>query len=562
MKVLLLVAAHAAVMAQDATFDYFRYEGRDARFDKAIDPTRQYFNPVVSGYYPDPSICRVGKTYYLVNSTFSYFPGVPIFQSPDLVNWKQIGHVLDRPSQVDLNGQDLNLGIYAPQISYNPRNKTYYMTTGDMGHGFFFYCKSTDPAKGWSEPIRMKHGGMDTSIFFDDDGRAYVVYNADPIAPAEYDMQKAIHMHEFDWRADTIMDTCYELTKGSTCIDHPIWIEGPHLFKRGKYYYLMAAEGGTNYMHSEVIFRSRSPRGPFEECPHNPILTQRDMGWRSEPVTCTGHASLVETPEGDWYAAFLGCRPYENDSYNTGRETFLLPVTWEDGWPTILPRGKALPTVVDKAGLQPTADNYVTGNFSFTDRFDTPTLDLRWIFLRNPDMTNYDWSGRGIRLHPQPLNVYERVSPTALFYRQKHTAFTAETAVRFQPADPQQLAGITVFQNDRHNFVFGITQADGRRVLTLTRTEKDATLTLARVCLDDATTPSDPRGADAEPSAAVRLRVDGDGRFYTFSYATASDGPDLWHPLVQGADGLNLSTDAAGGFVGTTIGLYATSKKN
>ena len=550
MSATMAVACTAGAMAQVATFDYFKYEGKELRFNKPIDLRNQYFNPVVSGYYPDPSICRVGDTYYLVNSTFSYFPGVPIFKSNDLVNWQQIGHVLDRPSQVNLNGQDLNLGIYAPQISYNPKNKTYYMTTGDMGNGFFFYVKTKDPSKGWSEPIRMKHGGMDTSFFFDTDGKAYVVYNADPIEPAKYNMQKAIHMYEFDWKADTIKDQLYELTKGSTCIDNPIWIEGPHVFKRGKYYYLMAAESGTYYMHSEVIFRSKKPTGPYEECPHNPILTQRDLGMNNRPeaVSSTGHASMLEAPDGQWWAAFLGCRPYEHDSYNTGRETFLLPVTWKDGWPTILEHGKAVPTIVDKPGLKPVENNYVTGNFSFTDKFETEKLDYRWIFLRNPHMENYDWSGRGISLKAQPVNIYEWASPTAVFYRQKHMTFSAETVVNFTPTQDSDLAGLVVFQNDKHNFVMGKTLIWGKPALTLTRAEKEQVSQIGMASLDG--------GAANQP---IRLKVEGDGRWYSFYYAV---GNGAWQTLAQGVDAVNLSSVTAGGFVGTTIGLYATTKKN
>jgi len=537
----------SSAKAQPAQFTYFSYEGRDSRFAHDIDHSRQYFNPILSGYYPDPSVLRVGDTYYLVNSTFSYFPGVPIYKSHDLVNWQQIGHVLDRESQVCLKDQPLNMGIYAPQISYNPKNKTYYMTTANMGIGYVFYVKTHDPAKGWSEPIRMKHGGMDTSFFFDSDGHGWVVYNADPFEPAAYEGQKAIHMNEFDWQADTICDTTYELTRGSRCTERPIWIEGPHLYKVGDYYYLMCAENGTGYNHSEVIFRSKSLTGEWEDYEGNPILTQRDLGHRTDPVTCAGHADLVETPDHQWWAVFLGCRPYEGNFFNTGRETFMLPVTWNDGWPTILPHGQVVPGVVGKSGLKPANDNYVTGNYSFTDRFDTPKLDLRWIFLRNPKMQNYDWSGEGISLTPTAVNLTALDSPSALFYRQKHTSFTAETEVAFTPSREQDLAGLAVFQNDEHHYVLGKTLQGGRPAITLTRVEggHKSLVGCAFIESDKASSP-------------IRLKVEGNGRYYSFSYAMSDDS---WHTLAEGADGLLLSTDVAGGFVGTTIGLYATSQK-
>ena len=541
--------------AQTAQFSYFSYEGKDARFEKNIDKTCQYLNPIVSGYYPDPSVCRVGDTYYLVNSTFGYFPGVPIFKSNDLVNWQQIGHVLDRPSQLNLKGADISKGgIYAPQISYNPRNKTYYMTTMNMTTYQVFYCKSKNPEEGWSEPIQMKRGGMDTSFFFDTDGKAYVVYNHYPKNGAQYEAQTAIHMNEFDWKNDSVKWDTYELTTGSKCLEQPTCIEGPHLFKVGKYYYLMCAEHGTGFTHSEVIFRSKSPYGPWEDCPMNPILTQRDLtdDNRADAVTCAGHADLVQAKDGKWWAVFLGCRPYEIDRstwepdyYSLGRETFLLPVEWKDGWPVILEHGKVVPTVVDKPGLKPIDYTYATGNFSFTDCFDSEKLDYRWIFLRNPQMANYDWVGdKGISLSADTANVYGIDSPTAIFYRQKNLTFSAETEVSFAPKNEHELAGLTIFQNEKNSFVIGKTMQDNKQVVTLTRTEAGQHTTIAT--------------APLYSDSPIRLKVEGNGRYYSFSYAIGHGG---WQRLAQGCDGINLSTKVAGGFVGTTIGLYITSKK-
>lgn len=551
MLVVMMLSA-LEMSAQTAHFGYFKYEGKDARFAKKVDAKQQYLNPVVSGFYPDPSVCRVGDTYWLVNSTFAYFPGVPIFKSHDLVNWHQVGHVLNRVSQLPLKGADIGKGgIYAPQISYNPKNKTYYMTTMNMTTFQVFYVKSKNPEKGWSEPVQMKRGGMDTSFFFDTDGKAYVVYNTRPNGGAKYEGQTAIHMNEFDWKADSIKSKTYELTTGSSCIEHPTCIEGPHLYKVGKYYYLMCAEHGTGFTHSEVIFRSKSVLGPWENCPNNPILTQRDLPdhQRQDAVTCTGHADLVQTKEGDWWAVFLGCRPYkidtstwEPDYYNTGRETFLLPVTWKDGWPVILEKGKAVPTVVNKKKLE----ERPRGNIAFTDKFDTSRLDLRWIFLRNPNMSNYDWkTGTGITLKADTANIYGKESPTAILCRQKNLAFSAETEVNFTPCNDKDLAGLVVFQNNENNFVVGVTLLDGKPSLTLTRTEGGKQVLMASAVLLDVKQP-------------VRLKVDADGRSYTFSYALA-DG--AWQTLAKGCDGQNLSTKVAGGFVGTTIGLYATAKK-
>lgn len=173
-KLQTLIAAMMATTAmsaqQQACFNYFRYSGNDTRFDRPIDRTRQYFNPILAGFYPDPSVCRKGDTYYMVNSSFGFFPGVPLFTSQDLVNWKQAGHVLDRPGQLPLGGQGVSGGIFAPSIAYNEHNNTFYMITTNVGRGNFF-VKSANPEEGWSDPIWLPTvGGIDPSCLFHKEG--------------------------------------------------------------------------------------------------------------------------------------------------------------------------------------------------------------------------------------------------------------------------------------------------------------------------------------------------------------------------------------------------------
>ena len=540
--------------AQTATFSYFKYEGKDARFQKQFDPHTQYLNPILPGFYPDPSVCRMGDTYYLVNSSFSFFPGVPIFESKDLVNWTQLGHVLDRPSQLPLRGQGVSAGIFAPDIKYNPKNKTFYMITTNVGAGNFF-VKTQDPRKGWSEPIYLPQiDGIDPSFYFDEKtGRAFIVHNAPVEGGHDYEGQRAIRLLEFDVRGDSIITRgtpngrgWWQIVRGGTHVqEKPIWIEGPHLYRIGKFYYLMCAEGGTCDWHSEVIFRTPvksdiTRANSWEECPHNPILTQRDLQEpRPDIVTSTGHADLVQTPKGDWYAVFLGCRAYDGPFYNTGRDTYMLPVTWTDGWPVILPHSTPVPTVVDKPGLQPT-ENPLTGNFSYTDSFENGQLSMRWIFLRNPsDFCKV--TDKGLEITPLPVNIAERKSPSAIFCRQQHTDFTAETQLSFTPRTENDLAGFALLQNEEYNLVFGITRRDNQTVLTLSRSEKNQT-----------SIASAPIATDTP----VRLRVEGHGRYYDFQYAEA-DGP--WQMLARGVDAVCLSTARSGGFIGACIGLYSTS---
>ena len=552
-SLLLSVAAVVSAGAQTANFRYFTYTGNDARFQKTVDPAREYLNPVIAGFAPDPSICRKGDTYYLVNSSFTFFPGVPIYTSRDLLHWQHLGYVLDRESQLPLAGQRVSGGIYAPAITYNEKNKTFYMITTNVGRGNF-YVKTQDPAKGWSEPIYLpKVGGIDPSFFFDKDGRAYIVNNDAPSTEPRYNGERSIWIHEFDVRGDSIIGEQKELLRSGTHVQpNPIWIEGPHMYRIGKYYYLMCAEGGTGDWHSEVILRASVKSDPtdpaaWEECPHNPILTQRQGldPRRPDIVTSAGHADLVQTPQGDWYAVFLGCRPYEADFYNTGRDTYMLPVTWQDGWPTILERGKPVPTVVPLTSPvknpAPTG-SLLNGNFTYTDRFEGPELNMRWNFLRQPTDC-YQLGDDGLTLRPSAGNILRRDPMSALFCHQQHNDFTAETSLIFAPRSEQQLAGFALLQNEDYNFVFGTTLLQGRRAVVLKRTEKQTVLVGSALLSSDAAQP-------------LRLKIEGHGRYYDFLYAEA-DGP--WQMLCRGVDAVNLSTHQSGGFIGACIGLYATN---
>lgn len=518
-----------------ARFTQYCYQGHDKCFEQAIDPSSQYLNPVVAGFHPDPSVCYDGEKYYLVNSSFSFFPGVPIFESSDMVSWKQTGHVLDRDSQAALLGGDVSAGIFAPAISYNGANGTYYMVTMNMTNYSVFYVKTKDPAEGWSDPILMKRGGMDPSLFFDDDGKGYMVYTTRPADGWRYVGDMAICMNELDTNADTIKYETIQLAREG------VWLEGPHLYKHEGYYYLMCAEGGTGDNHKEVIFRSKDIRGPYESCPDNPILAQPLGGAGDFPVSSTGHADIIETADGSWWAVFLACRPYEGDYYNTGRETFLLPVTWKDGWPMILPKGEALPTVVSKSGLDVSAPR-PTGNISFTDRFTGSSLRRQW--LRNPERERYVFDRKGLTIEASSANIYGKDQPSAVFYRQYNTDFTASTTLDFSPQTEKELAGMVLLQDAEYNFVFGKTLVDGVETITLSRSEGSTEL-IASAALTKAGKP-------------ISLRVDGKGGAYSFSYRI---GKGEWTMLAADVDATNLSTHKAGGFISCMIGLYATTDK-
>jgi len=260
-------------------FTQFSYKGLDSIYINNPLKDNEFYSPILQGCYPDPSMVKRGEDYFLVSSSFSMFPGVPIFHSNDLVNWKQIGHVLDRPSQLKVDKAGISAGIYAPSIKYNANNQTFYMITTQIASGIGnMVVKTKDPFKGWGEVIKLKFDGIDPSLFFDDNGKAYVVHNDGPErAKTLYNGHRQIKQWEYDIEKDEVVaGSDIILVDGGVDISQkPIWIEAPHMYKKNGKYYLMCAEGGTGGWHSEVIFMSDNPRGPFVPAPGNPILTQR-----------------------------------------------------------------------------------------------------------------------------------------------------------------------------------------------------------------------------------------------------------------------------------------------
>lgn len=538
-------------------FDSFRYQGRDPVFEAAPPAVGEYYNPIVAGYYPDPSICRVGDDFYLINSSFSFFPGIPVFHSRDLVNWTQLGHVLERPSQLDLDGLPVSSGIYAPAIEHHD-GLFYVITTNVRGIGNF-YVTAKDPAGPWSDPITLPIDGIDPSFFFDDGGRAYVVHNGPPPDNnALYNGHRAIWLWEFDPASRTVKNGRIIVDGGSDIREKPVWVEGPHIFKRKGWYYLSCAEGGTGPNHSQVIFRTRKLSEPFVPAPQNPILTQRDLdAKRPDPVIALGHADLVETASGEWWAVFLGVRPYEQGKSNIGRETFLLPVTWKNDWPGILEKGRVLPNTLARPALpaSPRPTPPTTGSFTWRDDFDAPQLGLPWLFLRTPRERWWSLSARPGSLLVEPravgLDSVEHkdtalnANPSFIARRLQHVDFQSETTLEIRPETLASDAGLAALQNDTNYLFLGVRVRDGRaREVFLERRDKS--------------TPEAGIVAQQNLPANARhleLRISGVGKLLTFAYRFSEDA--AWQVLAADLDGSLLSTQDAGGFVGAVVGLYA-----
>jgi alpha-N-arabinofuranosidase len=536
-----LAAGSAALATEPARFSRFSYEGRTQ--ERVTVGPDQHRNPILSGYYPDPSVTRVGEDYYLVLSSFAHFPGLPIFRSKDLVNWTQIGNAIDRPEQLDFTGKRTSQAVFAPDISYH--NGTFYIVNTCVECRGNFVITAKDPAGPWSNPTWLPFEGIDPSIYWEGD-RAYIVNNRAPAEPPRYDGHRAIWIQEFDWRTGKMVGESTQLVNGGVDISKkPVWIEGPHIFMKDGWYYLTAAEGGTSVNHSQVVLRSKNLRGPFVPFAGNPILTQRDLDpARPNPITSAGHAKLVQTPAGEWFATFLAVRPYEGDYYNIGRETFLLPVTWKNGWPIILPKGQAIPFASTKPKLPPQAPGPVptTGDFSYVDEFNGNKLAMQWVGVRTPKRPFYHLEGGDLVLdRGTPIGDLSGV-PAFVGRRQQHHVATASTTVRFIPGADGERAGLAAMQSDQNYLFFGLTQLHRKQVLALYTADKGQERLVA----------SAPIAAKDD----VTLTIRADGGKMAFDYEAAGGKKTL----VADVDVRFLSTKVATGFVGTLIGPYAWTK--
>ncbi|MBT2620023.1 MULTISPECIES: glycoside hydrolase family 43 protein [Chryseobacterium] len=542
----------ANVSAQ--TFSDFSYHGNDKIYTNNPLREDEFYSPILQGCYPDPSITRKGDNYYLVNSSFSMFPGVPIFTSKDLVNWKQLGHVLDRPSQLKVEKSGVSQGIYAPDIKYNKHNDTFYMITTQIAGGIGnMVVKTKDPAKGWSEVQKLNFDGIDPSIFFDDDGKAYIVHNdAPPKGTEQYNGHRVIKMWDYDLEKDQVVAGSDKIivNGGVDLSQKPIWIEGPHLYKKNGKYYLMCAEGGTGGNHSEVIFMSDSPKGPFVPAMNNPILTQRYFPKdRKDKVDWAGHADLVESPDGTYYGVFLAIRPNVKNRVNSGRETFILPVDWSGTYPVfqnglvpMKPKLKLPEGVKDQAGQNGFFPN---GNFTYSDKLTDKSLDYRWIAMRGPRENFISISKNGVKINPFETNIKALAPISALFHRLQHEDFEASVMLDFKPKSEKELAGITCYQSERFNYVFGITKKDKDYYIVLERTEKGESKLIA--------------SEKISLSKSATLQVIGEKDEHYFNYSL--DGKNFKN-LGGPVSGDILSTDVAGGFTGSLIGLYSTSSND
>ncbi len=400
-----------------------------------------YHNPVIRGMNPDPSICRAGEDYYLAASTMFLYPGIPIHHSRDLIHWRLIGHCLTRPAHFQ---PEQTLGtpmIYAPTLRYY--DGVFYMITTNVHGGGNFYVTATDAAGPWSDPIVVDQDVFDPSLFFDTDGKVYYTRRG---AMHEKDVVQA----EIDIATGKLAAPLRSIGYGMVSDD----AEGPHLYHIGDWYYLLLAEGGSRFLHMASIGRSRSPWGPFSPCPHNPIIAQHEAWWH--PIRSIGHGDLVEAHDGSWWIVFLGTRHASYDALSIlGRETFLAPVTWQDGWPVV--NKQAMRQLAVDA---PTLPLHAWEPAPARDDFNEPPLRLDWTFLTVPGPGLFSLTDRPgfLRLWGQGARLEEGTQTAFAGRRQQDLHCEAATRMEFVPAGEADEAGLTVFH--RHGYHYDLFRSD------------------------------------------------------------------------------------------------------
>ena len=483
-------------------------------------------NPVIPGFHPDPSVCRVGQDYYLVTSSFEYFRGVPMFHSRNLVDWRQIGHCLDRDSQLDLCGAQSSGGIWAPTLRYH--ESRFFMVTTNFSKGGNFMVHAENPAGPWSDLVWIDVPGIDPSLYFEE-GRCFFTANAGE------EREPGLYLAEIDFRTGEVLTPSKLIWKGSG----GAYPEAPHIYRRPDGYYLIAAEGGTQYGHCITAARSERIEGPYEACPHNPVHTHRHR--IDQAVMGAGHADFVEDAEGRWWAFLLAFRVTSPFFHHLGRETFLAPMRWDGtGWPQIN-GGAIVGERVEVDALPAAPDRYRLCDRAVEDDFTRSEIDPAWSFLRNPVRENYEF-GDGLRLHGTTDSFDDDGRPTLLCRRQQHHEVAVEVELSFAPEVDEE-SGLIVFYNAAHYAALLVVN-EGRGPCWQLR--KRVKSVIQRQDL----------GSAGNGWHRLAIRADPERFRFFIPFANESENP------VGAIETALLSTECVGlGFTGVFFGLYAHSPR-
>lgn len=496
----------------------------------------QYKNPIMPGFYPDPSICRVGNDYYMVHSTFAYFPGIPVFHSENLGQWEQVGNALERKTQLYLEGCGHSDGIYAPTLRWH--EGVFYLIVTNVSGGGNFIVTASDPAGPWSEPhfLGDAAAGIDPSLFFDEDGACYYIGQRNNSAGSRYFGDCEIWIQRLNLETFRLEGEDRAVLYGFQ--KNAVWPEGPHLYKKDGYYYVLHAEGGTADNHAVMIARSRDIWGPYEYAPTNPVLTHRHLG-KESAVTCVGHGDMTEDGNGNWYMVLLACRPEEGHSL-MGRETFLAELQWENDWPVVNPGFGMLKSEGCIPGEEMDGEEK-SRVYHFNEGMGS-ALPPEFMMLRNPceKVLALPEKERGLRLYMQPPSLADKASPAYVALRQRHRHYQAETQMVYQGENSTDCAGLAVMQSNENHLRFECYEEKGRRSLRVVKCEKGQEETLA--------------GGFSVSTGKLCIGVETCGLKMDFYQKEGTECR-----LVLGSVDLRfLSTESAGGFVGCTVGMYAS----
>ena len=484
-------------------------------------------NPILSGFYPDPSICAVGEDFYLVNSSFAYFPGLPVMHSKDLAHWEQIGNVLDRPSQLPLKGAEISQGLFAPTIRYH--EGVFYCICTNVTFGGNFVVTATNPAGPWSEPHYLEGAdGIDPSLFFDEDGKCYYTgTHPNPEGP-KYNGDWYIYIQELDIENFKLVGEKHNVWNGA--LKGCIWPEGPHIYKMGEYYYIIHAEGGTGPEHAICTARSKDIYGPYENNPCNPIFTHRHLGVRY-PIKYVGHGDLFETVNGDMYIVMLAVRP-ANGYTTMGRETFLARVIMENDWPVVNPGLGILSkeVIIDLPEYKVQVDDRLTPSSDKHYEFSKmDALPINFLTLRNPIDDKITFSDKGLSVECDNEQV------NYICVRQDSHVFESVCVLRTENLVDGVKAGLVLFQNSNYHLKLEYAGCTGSLIMVKDGVE--------------------------EKIASKMLPADSVTMYFSVIGTNASVYMGIGNQLellAKDVDVSALSTEVAGGFVGCTVGIYTS----